>query len=71
MINIMFTQVRIKANYKGLSRRLYLDAHKNLMLKIALNVYMSCCGLYSKNFHHKNKGSPDELSQQRCISIEI
>ena len=49
----------------------YLGPQKNLTLKMSLNGYISSRRMYSINSYNKNRGSPDELSQERCLIKEI
>ena len=38
---------------------------------MSLNGYISSRRMYSINSYNKNRGSPDKLSQERCLIKEI
>ena len=59
-------------NYTKIGKfKKYLSTQKNQTLKMSLNVYISSRMMYFINSYHKNRGSPDELYQERCLTIEI
>ena len=70
--NLHFLAPNMYQKYTQIGKfKKYLGTQKNLTLKMSPNVHISSRRMYSINYHHKKRGSPGELGQERGLTIEI